>query len=104
MNVSFHVKTANDAPVLKPIGILKRRPRSESLDIRVSSQACEYSGEELGIKREELEEQPIIHRRRRSASCSVPSSPRIGDGAFDPILEEPVGQELERVLEGDSAR
>ena len=104
MNVSFHVKPTENAPNLKPIGILRHRPRSESLDIRLSSQAFENSAEELGIKREELEEQPILHRRRRSASCSVPSSPRIGDGTFDPILEEPVGQELERVLEGDSAR
>ena len=104
MNVSFHVKTANDAPVLKPIGILKRRPRSESLDIRLPSQAFENSADEFGIEREELEEQSNIRRRRRSASCSVPSSPKIRDGPFDPILEEPVGQELERVLEGDSAR
>ena len=92
---------------------MRIRPRSESLDNRHSSQDLEYptqipsaSSDPLAENEEEKleEEEPKVHRRRRSASCSVPSSPRIGASPFDPILEEPVGDDLQRILEADSAR
>ena len=39
-------------------------------------------------------------RRRRSASCHVLSSSKANPG-FHTIQEEPVGEELQRILEGD---
>jgi len=107
MNVSFHIKSAEDMPNLKFSAGVRHRPRSESLDIRRTPQDLEEDcNDPLQTNREELEGQPIVHRRRRSASCSVlvPSSSERGSGPFDPILEEPVGDELQRVFEGDSAR
>lgn len=109
MNVSFHVNPAEDIPELKISGGLRHRPRSESLDSRRSPpRDLEYPTQEsntshsLRNNRDNLEEGPIVHRRRRSASCSVPSSSNHVAGSIDPILEEPVGDELQRILEGDS--
>jgi hypothetical protein len=111
MNVSFHINPAAEEPPARKINAsLRHRPRSESLDDRRSSQDLECPTQESESRHpliadgEEPEEQPIVHRRRRSASYSVPSSPGIGAGPFDPILEEPVGDDLQRVLGGDSAR
>lgn len=86
----------------------RQRPRAESLDIRYSQHKQsehDRSQTSLGERPEdsELPSATIPHRRQRSASCSVLSPSReSGSGPkFDPILEEPVGEELQQVFESD---
>eukprot|EP00429_Kryptoperidinium_foliaceum_P004898 CAMPEP_0176017294 /NCGR_PEP_ID=MMETSP0120_2-20121206/8291_1 /TAXON_ID=160619 /ORGANISM="Kryptoperidinium foliaceum, Strain CCMP 1326" /LENGTH=104 /DNA_ID=CAMNT_0017350315 /DNA_START=727 /DNA_END=1038 /DNA_ORIENTATION=+ len=86
LNVTFDLNAAAQLRSLA-IGNLRQRPRAESLDIR-------YRGREEIKERDECpeipEEQEYVHRRRRSASCSVLSSSRDIEGpSIDPILEEP---------------
>ncbi len=95
---------------------VKHRPRADSLEILRSSRDTDwylkkahsdpisFSPEVNVEKAEKSQEEPVVHQRRRSASCSVPSSssPSTTGATFDPILEEPVGNELQRILEGDS--
>lgn len=113
VNVTFHLDPVGEIACRTKDGDIKHRPRADSLDIRRSSRDTEwyvkkahsdpssFSPEESG---DEVEEQPVVVRRRRSASCSVPSSSVQSSSVstFDPILEEPVGHELQRILEGDS--
>lgn len=102
------------------------RPRSESLDdatahehtslggskdnsaagrVRVTA-IDNYNDNSVDLTRgEQLEDRPHMKRtpgRRRSQSCSVPSSSGSSRGMFDTILEEPVGEELHRLLDSDS--
>lgn len=113
MTVSFHLDPVREIPDRAHEGDIKYRPRSESLEIHRSSRDSDwylaksssdpgaFSTRNHGDETKELEDQPIVRGRRRSASYSVPSSSSLGP-TFDPILEEPVGQELQRILEGDS--
>lgn len=109
MTVSFHLDPVREIPDRAHDGDIKHRPRSESLEIRRSDWYLAKSSSDPGSfstrnevdETKELEDQPIVRRRRRSASYSVSSSSSVGP-TFDPILEEPVGQELQRILEGDS--
>jgi len=99
LNVTFDLNAAAQLRSLA-IGNLRQRPRAESLDIR-------YRGREEIKERDECpeipEEQEYVHRRRRSASCSVLSSSRDIEGpSIDPILEEPTSHELKDILEGES--
>ena len=80
------------------------RPRAESLEIRQTLSAEEkmfpgYSPLNNEVKDSE-EFQVPPSRRRRSASCHVLSSNK-ADPGFHTIQEEPVGEELQRILEGD---
>lgn len=45
-----------------------------------------------------------VHRRRRSASCSVLQSTasRLAPGSCDTILEEPLGEEIHQMLDNES--
>jgi TAZ zinc finger len=84
------------------------RPRSESFDV----QSCQYSQEEKrsdGTKSmsylylaavESLEEEPPTPSRRRSQSCSVPSTN--SSSTESRILGKPMGEELQCFLGGDS--
>lgn len=96
------------------------RRRAESLDIRGSSSFMPEHGmlpeqhggspqhdstSERDLKSEEDIEDPptslFTHRRRRSASCHVLSTTSPGSpGGCDTILEEPIGEELQQILEG----
>jgi hypothetical protein len=91
------------------------RSRAQSLDIRRSpamtqgvgwrnDQSPETNdfGEEKLSASEELQTEPRVQGRRRSASCSVLSPSSSSQTICDTILEEPVGEELQRILEGDS--
>jgi len=84
---------------------LRQRPRAESLDLRRTVQNLDdtssFHGRAIADKTEESEEQPAAHRRRRSVSCSVPLSSQAVGATFDPILEEPVVNELQEILEGE---
>jgi hypothetical protein len=95
------------------------RRRAESLDIRHSSSFMPEHGKlpeqhggspeydstlERELKSEEDIEDPsqFTHRRRRSASCHVLSTTSHGSpGGCDTILEEPIGEELQQILEGN---
>ena len=95
------------------------RRRAESLDIRSSSSFMpehdmlpeQHGGSphyestlERDLKSEEDIEEPSLftHRRRRSASCHVLSTTSPGSpGGCDTILEEPIGEELQQILEGN---
>jgi hypothetical protein len=82
------------------------RPRAESLDILPSlawrGTRAVHDDEPMSPEMDRLEFQaPRKQGRRRSASCSVPSS-QSSIGASDTIIEEPVGEELQRILEGDT--
>ena len=96
-----------------------RRPRSESLDDKMTghehtsrggdntSTAVDSYGDNGAdlTHGEQLDGIPRTKRtqgRRRSQSCSVPSSSSSSRGIFDTILEEPVGEELHRLLDRDS--
>lgn len=80
------------------------RPRAESLEIRQTLSAEDkifpgYSPVNNEVK--DSDEFPVPpSRRRRSASCHVLSSSK-SDPGFHTIQEEPVGEELQRILEGD---
>lgn len=86
------------------------RQRAESFDVRRISglqernteQPVYQSEEKVELESESKEELSPRHGRRRSASCSVPSTSKASSGIFDPIEEEPVGEQLQLVLEGDS--
>jgi hypothetical protein len=96
------------------------RRRAESLDIRRSSATMPEHGifpEQHGgspeydptLERELKSDEDIedhhsqfTHRRRRSASCHVLSTTSPGSpGGCDTILEEPIGEELHQILEGN---
>jgi hypothetical protein len=82
------------------------RPRAESLDILPSlawrGTRAVHDDEPMSPEIDRLEFQaPRKQGRRRSASCSVPSSSQSSVDASDTIIEEPVGEELQRILEGD---
>jgi hypothetical protein len=84
------------------------RSRSESFDV----QSCQYSQEvqrSEGTKSmsylylaavESLEEAPPTQARRRSQSCSVPSTS--ASSTENPMLGKPMGEELHCILGGDS--
>ena len=92
------------------------RSRARSLDIRQTyGNFCHVDWEEdqrplesasLSDEKEPASEdtqvQPRLKGRRRSASCTVPSSSHSSSGVCDTIHEEPVGEELQRILEGDT--
>lgn len=86
----------------------RQRPRAESLDVRYGQKCLVEDGVSAPFLVETPGDTEVVppaaqQRRRRSASCSVlPPSRTTGSGpTFDPILEESVGQELQRILEGD---
>jgi hypothetical protein len=81
------------------------RQRSESLEIRQSHSdedpARLYPTEPLQESKEF--DVPEVPRRRRSASCHVLSSgKKSSGGGFQTIYEEPVGEDLQRILEGQN--
>jgi len=86
------------------------RPRAESLDVRGSSVTQLQSKGEKNMSYlylaavESLEEEPTpSHSRRRSQSCSVPSaSSASAVDDCDPIMDKPIGEELQCILGGDS--
>ena len=78
------------------------RPRAESLDIRQTRSEDQIFPGSSSVNNElkDGEEFPVPTPRRRSASCHVLSSIK-SDAGFQTIQEEPVGGELQRILEGD---
>jgi hypothetical protein len=95
------------------------RPRAESLDIRKSH--ATLGGLDLrgfrgrsdvddspeldvddALATSEAMQTPSLHRRRRSLSLNLPSPSRGSPDGCDTIYEEPVGEVLQRILEGDS--
>jgi hypothetical protein len=107
VNVTFDLNPVDDLRGTNN-GDWRQRPRAESLDIRFSQPHQPDHDSTLSFLDEHSEESavavpPTQHRRRRSASCSILSPPRSTESGltFDPILEEPVGHELQQILEGD---
>ena len=107
VSVTFDVDPVDDLRGTNN-GDWRQRPRAESLDIRFSQPHRPDNDTALSFLDERSEESevaapPTQHRRRRSASCSILSPQRNVESGptFDPILEEPVGHELQQILEGD---
>jgi len=81
------------------------RPRAGSLELR----KAHFTEPPTSNEEEELDQQPTVGKdgfhvpmapRRRSASFHVLSSVN-PNGGFQTIEEEPVGEELQEILEGD---
>lgn len=107
------VDTADEAMLGKSLDTASGffRARAHSLDqssvgLRVVDRREDYSPgpsdftEEKFESSEEIQEKPRVQGRQRSASCHILSSP--SKRGCDTILEEPVVEELQSILEGDS--
>jgi hypothetical protein len=92
---------------------LLHRPRAESLDVRrmnITPSHDKQQGEKnmsylyLAAVESLEEEEPSSHARRRSQSCSVPStkSPSSASAACDPILDKPISEDLQCIFGGES--
>ena len=111
---SDDVNPADDSMLGKSYDSAKgfSRLRAHSLDIQRSSTILNVSkgplspelqnnAEEKLLEAEESPPERIRAGRRRSLSCSVPTSHNTKSGC-ETIFEEPVGEELQSILEGDS--
>ena len=90
------------------------RPRSESLDARRMNTAPSHPKEQgeknmsylylAAVGSLEEEEETSARVRRRSQSCSVPStkSPSSTTASCDPILDKPIGEDLKCIFGGES--